>query len=103
MWNRVNPDPNAQCVTLMDLRGLNMRDLAGQAQDLVKGVTGIAQTHYVERSSRIFVALWDEFPLPAAPSCRATVLPSSVSRLLPPASPAVPAFLGVVPALVPSY
>ncbi|CAN0225643.1 unnamed protein product [Ectocarpus sp. 12 AP-2014] len=56
MWGVLEPDfENGQAVTVLDVQGLGMRDLAGEALGFVKQATAIVQDHYVERSNRMFI------------------------------------------------
>eukprot|EP00903_Cladosiphon_okamuranus_P008970 g8582.t1 len=56
MWGVLEPDfENGQAVTVLDVHGLGMRDLAGEALGFVKKATAIVQDHYVERSNRMFI------------------------------------------------
>ncbi|CAM9389954.1 unnamed protein product [Scytosiphon promiscuus] len=56
MWGVLEPDfESGQAVTVLDVQGLGMRDLAGEALGFVKQATAIVQDHYVERSNRMFI------------------------------------------------
>eukprot|EP00752_Nemacystus_decipiens_P007295 g6527.t1 len=56
MWGILEPDfENGQAVTVLDVQGLGMRDLAGEALGFVKQATAIVQDHYVERSNKMFI------------------------------------------------
>ncbi|CAM9272803.1 unnamed protein product [Choristocarpus tenellus] len=56
LWGVVEPDfDHGQTVTVLDVAGLGMRDLGGEALSFVKKATQIIQSHYVERSNAMFI------------------------------------------------
>ncbi|CAM9560598.1 unnamed protein product, partial [Phaeothamnion confervicola] len=56
IWSVVEPDfDHGQLVTVLDVSGLGMADMGGEAFGFMKQATKIIQEHYVERSNKLFV------------------------------------------------
>lgn len=55
LWNEIEPDPNGQLVTILDLEGVGLKDLGGEALDFMKQASKIVQEHYVERCHKMFL------------------------------------------------
>lgn len=56
IFTHVEPsDEDGQIITVLDVKGMGLADLAGEALELWKAHSKILQNHYVERSHQIFV------------------------------------------------
>jgi hypothetical protein len=56
MWNVVEPDDNfGQTVTILDVEGVGMSDLIGDALDFLTESSKVISSHYVERCRKIYV------------------------------------------------
>jgi hypothetical protein len=56
MWHHIEPNDNAQCVTVLDLTGVTLRSISGgSALNFFKAASRITQDHYVERSNKLFI------------------------------------------------
>ncbi len=55
-WNTICSDnPNAKCVSIMDMEGVGMGMVFGESIGLIKNIMTICNHHYPERSHMIFI------------------------------------------------
>jgi len=55
MWTLIEPSETGKSIYVIDLRGMGMRDFAGEVVDFVKKTSAFTAAHYPERSGSIFV------------------------------------------------
>eukprot|EP00640_Fibrocapsa_japonica_P004030 CAMPEP_0113936166 /NCGR_PEP_ID=MMETSP1339-20121228/3134_1 /TAXON_ID=94617 /ORGANISM="Fibrocapsa japonica" /LENGTH=220 /DNA_ID=CAMNT_0000938535 /DNA_START=94 /DNA_END=756 /DNA_ORIENTATION=- /assembly_acc=CAM_ASM_000762 len=56
LWKVLDTRENdGKLFTVMDMKGVGMRDLAGEAVEFIRTASGLISAHYVERSYKIFV------------------------------------------------
>ena len=55
MWTVIEPSESGKSIYVIDLRGMGMRDFAGEVVDFVKKTSTFTAAHYPERSGSIFV------------------------------------------------
>jgi len=56
IWSVVEPDfEYGALVSILDVEGVGLFDLKGDALEFLKGAAKVVQQHYVERSSRLFI------------------------------------------------
>ena len=55
MWNVVAPHKASRCVSIFDLKGISVKGMSGKGVAVVRAVMNMCQTHYMERSYRIYL------------------------------------------------
>jgi hypothetical protein len=55
LWNKIVADDNGKVVTVMDIKGVGIYDLMGDALDFIKLASSRIQLHYPERCSKMFI------------------------------------------------
>mmetsp|Transcript_8281 Transcript_8281/g.10893 ORF Transcript_8281/g.10893 Transcript_8281/m.10893 type:complete len:950 (+) Transcript_8281:99-2948(+) len=54
-WRITEPDDDAQSVTVMDVEGIGLKDFQGDTRKFITECSNMIQSHYVERSNKIFI------------------------------------------------
>ena len=55
VWNRVATDPDALSISVLDMKGISMKDVGGDVMDFVKRCSGLVQEHYPERAAGVYI------------------------------------------------
>jgi len=55
LWEVLAPDPDAQVLTVLDCRGISLKDARGPALQFVRKASAFQQAHYPERSFKMFI------------------------------------------------
>ncbi len=53
IWQHVEPSESGRTFSLLDMRGIGMRDLAGEVFEFVRAASSFVQEHYPERSFHV--------------------------------------------------
>jgi hypothetical protein len=53
LYQRLDSNPDAKCVSVVDCSGIGLSDFGGAVVDFVKKISSVTQTHYPERSAGI--------------------------------------------------
>ena len=55
LWNALDPDPDGQLFTVLDLDGISMMNIKGDVMDYIKASIALSGAHYPERAAKIFI------------------------------------------------
>ena len=48
-------DPDALSISVLDMKGISMKDVGGDVMDFVKRCSGLVQEHYPERAAGVYI------------------------------------------------
>jgi hypothetical protein len=55
LWKDLQPTEQGKTLTILDVKGIGMRDYGGEVMEFIKGSMSFVQAHYPERSFQIFI------------------------------------------------